>query len=345
MKDRVSMKMLLKRTMDRSIAIRPTDDDILCGRGKHSCHHPGNVQFLKIVSYFKSLYSTSDNQAQIYITEGIIKMLKKRSPPVRFVTQDEDERGVWYEIPYVAAVEKTRQALRKKTTPKWAKISYRAEENAETLSMKKSDSNSKRLSPKTASITQNIDELQQANDDESIHQTHRSISLVVDLTLEPNETFSSNVPVVATKREKIVSDPIEIPKQVGTPFHHPSTSSSLYAKSNIIDEGKNILDISEIQAMDKFHSSINHLEEYRLRMESEKFADAFCHSRSESLRAFPSMSHTASDELWQLYESFVNQNNNVVNGPVVMKMHGNDGKLKCSNFMYQILVESLAGQN
>jgi len=86
------------------------ENDVLCGRGGESNHHPGNQQYRKLVKAFQPLYIASKRRFKPKIAQCIVYTV--RSLGGRFLKKT-DPRGSHFEdVGNVKAREKTSQALR-----------------------------------------------------------------------------------------------------------------------------------------------------------------------------------------------------------------------------------------
>ena len=89
----------------------PHDNDVLCGRGGGTNHHPGNKQYRKLVEDRKRDYVNSSKRGKPLLSRSIVEAVREQDPPGRFLTKD-DKTGLWYDIGDQKAREKTAQALR-----------------------------------------------------------------------------------------------------------------------------------------------------------------------------------------------------------------------------------------
>ena len=89
----------------------PHDNDVLCGRGGGTNHHPGNKQYRKLVEERRLEYVNSSKRGKPLLSRSIVEAVRNQSPPGRFLAKD-DKAGLWYDIGDQKAREKTAQALR-----------------------------------------------------------------------------------------------------------------------------------------------------------------------------------------------------------------------------------------
>lgn len=87
---------------------RPNKNDVLCGRGGLSNHHPGNRLFRRLIQANKSIHQrlTSTSQKQNLYKSIIVSI---HSIGGRFVRKED---GEWIEITCIEATAKVSQALR-----------------------------------------------------------------------------------------------------------------------------------------------------------------------------------------------------------------------------------------
>lgn len=84
-------------------------DDVLCGRGGETNHHPGNVQYRGLVKKYQRLYLKAKRRDKPKIARLIVDTVRRRSG--RFLKKDA-VAGVWKDVGNNKAREKTSQALR-----------------------------------------------------------------------------------------------------------------------------------------------------------------------------------------------------------------------------------------
>jgi hypothetical protein len=84
-------------------------DDVLCGRGGETNHHPGNVQYRGLVKKYQRLYLKAKRRDKPKIARLIVDTVRRRTG--RFLKKD-SVAGVWKDVGNNKAREKTSQALR-----------------------------------------------------------------------------------------------------------------------------------------------------------------------------------------------------------------------------------------
>jgi len=92
-------------------------NDVLCGRGGLTNHHPGNIFFRKLVRQYQESYLRATKRDKAGVAKGIVDTIRKLQPPGRFLKKgprDVSANGVWVEIGDRKAREKTSQALRER---------------------------------------------------------------------------------------------------------------------------------------------------------------------------------------------------------------------------------------
>jgi len=90
----------------------PRITDVLCGRGGNINCHAGNETFRNMVSDQKKVYLTARfKREKRIIAESIVNGIGKLDPPGRFLSRDQTT-GLWHNIGFEKARDKTSQALR-----------------------------------------------------------------------------------------------------------------------------------------------------------------------------------------------------------------------------------------
>jgi hypothetical protein len=84
-------------------------NDVLCGRGGATNHHPGNIKYRKLVADYQSEYLVAKKNAKAVIARRIVAAIMDSGG--RFLKHN-DQSDVWVEVPIKKATEKTSQALR-----------------------------------------------------------------------------------------------------------------------------------------------------------------------------------------------------------------------------------------
>ena len=89
----------------------PSDDDVICGRGKKCYSHIGNDRFRTRVHSVLSLYRSAKNKLdKSKVLNMVVDQVRYNSPSGGFVKQD--ETGRWHEVGDFLAREKTSQVFR-----------------------------------------------------------------------------------------------------------------------------------------------------------------------------------------------------------------------------------------
>lgn len=89
-----------------------SQNDVLCGRGGLTNHHPGNVFFRRLVRIKQESYLRATKREKAGVAREIVDIIRNLSPSGRFLKKDTRNPGVWIEIGDRKAREKTSQALR-----------------------------------------------------------------------------------------------------------------------------------------------------------------------------------------------------------------------------------------
>lgn len=87
-------------------------NDVLCGRGGLTNHHPGNVCFRGLVRKFQPDYLRASKRDKAGIAHKIVAIIRDLSPSGRFLKKDPNNPNEWIDIGDRKAREKTSQALR-----------------------------------------------------------------------------------------------------------------------------------------------------------------------------------------------------------------------------------------
>lgn len=96
-----------------------TANDVLCGRGGLTNHHPGNVFFRRMVRLRQESYLRACKRDKAGVAHTIVWTIRKLDPPGRFLKRKKEKgvknsTGTWVEIGDRKAREKTSQALRER---------------------------------------------------------------------------------------------------------------------------------------------------------------------------------------------------------------------------------------
>mmetsp|Transcript_25214 Transcript_25214/g.37135 ORF Transcript_25214/g.37135 Transcript_25214/m.37135 type:complete len:308 (+) Transcript_25214:94-1017(+) len=97
-------------TQTSSSSIVVSENDVLCGRGGETNHHPGNVRYRTLVKSMQREYLDAKRRDKPRIARKIVDTISAMNPPGRFLKRD--SKGCWNEIGINKAREKTSQALR-----------------------------------------------------------------------------------------------------------------------------------------------------------------------------------------------------------------------------------------
>jgi hypothetical protein len=85
------------------------EDDVLCGRGGETNHHPGNIKYRQLVKCYQPLYIISKRRDKPRIAQKIVLTVRQRGG--RFLKKD-TKSNTWRDVGNTKAREKTSQALR-----------------------------------------------------------------------------------------------------------------------------------------------------------------------------------------------------------------------------------------
>lgn len=91
----------------------PLDTDVMCGRGRGTNFHAGNVRFRQMVEDRKEEYRESTRIEKPLVSLRIVREWRAQSPPGRFLKLNKNT-GKWHDVGDEKAREKTSQALRER---------------------------------------------------------------------------------------------------------------------------------------------------------------------------------------------------------------------------------------
>eukprot|EP00985_Skeletonema_marinoi_P010812 scaffold5065_cov134-Skeletonema_marinoi.AAC.6 len=92
------------------MAMEPTDNDVLSGRGAWFNQHPGNEQFRRMLAERKAAYTAGTKKRKMDISKAIVEAIYSMDPPGRFLKQCPDT-GQWNELSKRDAADKAAQAM------------------------------------------------------------------------------------------------------------------------------------------------------------------------------------------------------------------------------------------
>lgn len=100
----------IDRTSDKEIVVQA--NDVLCGRGGETNHHPGNIRYRSLVKAYQKLYLLAKRRDKPKIAQCIV--VSVRGVEGRFLkrTKNANKGSTWVDVGNVKAREKTSQALR-----------------------------------------------------------------------------------------------------------------------------------------------------------------------------------------------------------------------------------------
>jgi hypothetical protein len=95
---------------------KPTEVDVLCGRGGRTNHHTGNIQYLRMKEEIQDRYLAASKEEKTAISQELVDAIHSRGG--RFLKLDE-RSNQWYEIDDRTARKKASQTLREMNTPEY----------------------------------------------------------------------------------------------------------------------------------------------------------------------------------------------------------------------------------
>lgn len=106
-----------------SSIVRPSGNDILCGRGGGTNAHPGNIKFRKLVAAHKLRYLAASKSDKPGVARDVVREWRAMDPPGRFLAKmdgknirnpDDEAPVLWYDVGDKKAREKASQCLRER---------------------------------------------------------------------------------------------------------------------------------------------------------------------------------------------------------------------------------------
>lgn len=95
------------------IVITINENDVLCGRGGETNHHPGNIQYRRLVKIHQRAYLEAKRRDKPRIAKIIVDQIRNQNPSGRFLKKINcRDKLMWQDVGNVKAREKTSQALR-----------------------------------------------------------------------------------------------------------------------------------------------------------------------------------------------------------------------------------------
>lgn len=104
---------------------KPTEHDVLCGRGGGTNNHPGNVKFRNVINEYKLRYLAASKVEKPKVARDVVDAWRRLDPPGRFLARKGDSKkgpgsvkadgNVWYDVGDKKAREKASQCLRERT--------------------------------------------------------------------------------------------------------------------------------------------------------------------------------------------------------------------------------------
>ena len=96
----------------------PHAHDVLSGRGGLTNQHCGNEWYRRLIRSNRWMYLQCRKHTKLMVAKAMVQAVHQRSPPGRFLEMADKENGLWHEISYKRAVDKSSQALREKIEEK-----------------------------------------------------------------------------------------------------------------------------------------------------------------------------------------------------------------------------------
>lgn len=125
--------------LDSSASSSISHNDVLCGRGGLTNHHPGNIFFRRMVRLRQESYLRASKRDKASVARDIVDTIRQLNPPGRFLKKGAD---LWVEIGNRKAREKTSQALREGAPELREELQQSAQVNAANSESQVSSSSS-----------------------------------------------------------------------------------------------------------------------------------------------------------------------------------------------------------
>lgn len=104
------VKNLREKSCSKMIAVEPSENDVLCGRGNLYCSNKGNQRFQNIIRYNLKEYSNAKSRKEkVNVVDDVLKQIGILGS--RIIKIDDDTKQ-WYELNHVEAHQKTGHCLR-----------------------------------------------------------------------------------------------------------------------------------------------------------------------------------------------------------------------------------------
>eukprot|EP00985_Skeletonema_marinoi_P010237 scaffold4827_cov194-Skeletonema_marinoi.AAC.1 len=92
------------------MTMKPTDNDVLSGRGAWFNQHPGNTHFRRMLDEQKAVYMAGTKKQKMDISKAIVEAIYSLDPPGRFLKQC-PATGQWNELSKRDAADRAAQAM------------------------------------------------------------------------------------------------------------------------------------------------------------------------------------------------------------------------------------------
>lgn len=101
---------------------KPSFHDVLCGRGRTTNNHAGNIRFRELINLHKIRYRKATKVQKPDVAREVVEIWRTQSPPGRFLTVSNATKArptnnkIWHDIGDNKAQMKTSQCLRERNT-------------------------------------------------------------------------------------------------------------------------------------------------------------------------------------------------------------------------------------
>lgn len=169
--------------------VAPGDHDALCGRGGHTIHWSGNIQFRALVENHRGSYHSASRVEKGKVVAEVVKMWRGLSPPGRFLTLTDPKMGdasPWKDIGDKAAQKKTAKRLRESlpegttsstTTTLTATISASISDSSNSGSDEEEQQQPRRSSNTTTTHVNRASQVRRVSNDTSMERAAKRVRL------------------------------------------------------------------------------------------------------------------------------------------------------------------------
>mmetsp|Transcript_12377 Transcript_12377/g.11963 ORF Transcript_12377/g.11963 Transcript_12377/m.11963 type:complete len:504 (-) Transcript_12377:314-1825(-) len=232
---------------DSSSSTSISHNDVLCGRGGLTNHHPGNIFFRRMVRLRQESYLRASKRDEASVARDIVDTIRQLNPPGRFLKKGGD---VWVEIGNRKAREKTSQALREGAPELREELQQSAQGNP-VNSESHASSSSSNMTVFTEEQKQKLrmEEGQKValpcpravvSLDDSMHAQIQAASFLSgDIVMQPLQQLRMSPHLITDERHQH-SPAMQIPMQGNLPLNHLYYPDESQYRSDVIPGAKRV---------------------------------------------------------------------------------------------------------